>query len=106
MALIDIGNAWTFDPTSDTFKKFLGACLVASNAILNEAGNTVNHANRIVWARGILSSDSDSVRSRVQQVIRLAAATNATFQAGPTGLDDGSYQFIVNSLIDSVAQGN
>ncbi len=105
MALLDIGNAWNYDPATDTFKKFLGACLVAANAILNESGSAGNHANRIIWAHAILSQDVVSVLARVQQIIRLAAATNATFQGDPTGQNDGAVQFIVNSLIDTVAVG-
>jgi hypothetical protein len=106
MALTNIADAWGSDETSVVFKRFLAACLVAASNVLNEAGNTPNHANRLIWANAMLSNDPASVNARVRQHVRHAAATNATFQADPVNIDDGSVQFIVNSQIDLFATGS
>ena len=105
MTLVAIGNAWSFDPASDTFKKFIAACLIAAKDILSEASNTSNHGNRVIWANGMQGEPDDLVQKRVQRIVRLAISDNATFQANPTGLTDGDIQFIVNSFIDVVATG-
>jgi hypothetical protein len=105
MTLISIGNSWSFDPATDTFKKFIAACLVAAKDILAEPSNTSNHANRVIWAQGLQGETDELVFKRVHRIIRLAISSNAVFQADPTGLTDNDIQFIVNSFIDVVATG-
>lgn len=105
MALLDIGNAWAADDTTDLFKKFLGACLTAAKDIIAESAGTSNHANRMVWANAVMSANDPAVKERVRQIIRFGAATNATMQANPSALTDNDIQFIVNGSINTFATG-
>jgi hypothetical protein len=106
MALSDIGSTWQTDPTQNYFKQWMGSCLIAAGQILSEAANTSNHTNRIIWAKAMLSHDAASVQVRVTQMIRLALATNPTFQGAPLTATDSDVQFIVNSQIDQLALGS
>ena len=106
MALLDIGNAWTADDSTDLFKKFLGSALKSAANILNEDAGATNHNNRVIWANALLSSDDASVKTRVRQLIRYGAATNATMQANPTALSDNDIDFIVASIINNFATGS
>lgn len=106
MALADIGSVWQADQTQTYFKQWMGGCLVAAGQILNESAGTANHANRLVWAKAMLSHDASSVAARVMQMIRLALGTNATFQGSPLTATDGDVQFIVNAQVDTLATGS
>lgn len=106
MALIDIGNAWQASDDTDLFKKFLGSCLKSAAYILAEAPETENHANRLVWANGMLAQDDAAVKARVRQIIRWGAATNTTMQADPGALSDNDIDFIVASGLDTFANGS
>ena len=82
------------------------ACLIAARDILNEPGNTANHANRVAWADAALQDPAPAARQ-----IMLDVALNPTVQgsfdpaAQDQGVDDGAVQFIVNSAVNSYAKG-
>lgn len=104
MALADIYNCWAGQ--SGLLKaKFLGACLVASYAILNEDAGTANHANRLAWANAILTGTVADVEAKAMQHLRYAIASNATLQAAGEAATDNDVQFIVNSQINTFATG-
>jgi hypothetical protein len=104
MALSDLGNFWEVK-SAQQYQRWLGACLVASYAIVNEDGGTSNHANRLLWANDILGGDAASVRSKVEAHMKYTIASNATLQASPTDVSDNDIQFIVNSQINTFATG-
>jgi len=104
MALSDLGNFWEVK-SAQQYQRWLGACLVAAYAIVNEDGGTANHANRLIWANAILGGEAADVRSKVEAHMKYAIASNATLQASPTDIDDNGIQFIVNSQINTFATG-
>lgn len=85
------------------YERWLGACLVAAYAILNEAAETENHADRLVWANVMLGTDAAAVQAKVTAMMKYAIASNATLQADPVGASDNDIQFIVNSQINIMA---
>jgi len=104
MALVDIYNCWAGQ--SGLLKaKFLGACLVAAYAIINEDGGTANHANRLTWANVVLNGTVADVEAEAMQHLRYAIASNATLQSVGDAATDSDVQYIVNSQINTFATG-
>ena len=68
--------------------------------VLNEDPLTANHANRVNWAKFALKSTADMVERMMWGVV-----SNSTIQA-QSGGTDSDIQFVVNSLIPSVADGS
>ena len=102
--LSQIGNFWQVR-AGYQYERWLGACLVAAYAIINEDPATSNHANRIAWANVMLGDDEAAVAAQVRAHVKYAIASNATLQGDPEGIDDSGIQFIVNSQIDTFATG-
>ena len=104
MALVDIYNCWAGQ--SGLLKaKFIGACLVAAYAIVNEDGGAENHANRLTWANAVLNGTISEVEAKAMQHLRYAIASNATLQSAGDAATDNDVQFIVNSQINTFATG-
>ncbi len=85
-------------------KRILGACLQAAWDIQNESAGTDNHENRLIWANAVLSG-VDEARSCADDLVGLVLS-NATIQASGEDATDNDVQFVVNSLIDTVADGS
>lgn len=82
----------------DLKQRFLAARLKAAWDILNEAVNTENHANRLIWANWIISNlrnNSDSEYARF--------LSNTTIQTNGVASTDNDIQFVVNGLINTNA---
>jgi hypothetical protein len=72
----------------------------AAYDILNEDPGYTNHANRVIWARQALGD----TKSKAEQMM-WGVVTNATIAAAGDDATDNDIQFVVNSYIDSFAQG-
>ena len=96
-----IGNAWLTcgTPMRD---QWLGGCLKASYDVTNEDPGTANHANRLAWANVILTGTDAAVLAKVNEMIRYALASNATFQADPAAATDNDVAFIVASQLNAL----
>jgi hypothetical protein len=102
----DIGNAYAEPDDGALFRRFLGACCLKAGAILTEAANTPNHANRLVWARAVMSQDAASVYARVHAACRYALATNADVQFSPANVTDASISQAVEDALAVLANGS
>lgn len=65
-------------------------------AIVAESDQTANHADRLVWARGILNGGSVAG-------LALGVLTNPTIAASAPNVVDGDVEFAVVSMIDAFA---
>jgi|JI9StandDraft_1071089.scaffolds.fasta_scaffold487394_2 hypothetical protein len=100
MALLDIGQIYGEDGTSDLFKRFQAACLIAAKDIKTEDPQTALHEQRMAWADVILQSEPNQSTFRVLRHLRYAIATNAAFQAAGVAITDNDIQFIINSQVN------
>lgn len=76
------------------------ACVVAAEAIRNEAGSVANHANRLVWAAKVFA---DPV-SEAQRMLWAALAANAAATvAAIEQVTDAALQTIVNNAVNTFA---
>lgn len=74
------------------------AAVIAAIAVINESTLTPNHANRIAYAKRVLSGQVNFITKLSYLVV-----TNQTIATtAPTGVDatDGDIQYVVNSLWD------
>ena len=102
-AYTDIFNAAT-DAESPLRKQVATACQKAAADIFNEATNATNHANRISWARRVLLTGITGPMAMAENMI-WKVLENAVIQASPATAVDSDVQFVVNSLIDTFANG-
>jgi len=68
--------------------------------VLNEAANTENHANRVLWANAVLDDPAAKVKE-----MRTHILLNATIAADPNGASSGDVEWTISGLIDSFAKG-
>ena len=78
------------------------ACLVAAAAIQAEDGATVNHANRLKWAKAVFL-DPQTWGQRLLRAV-LAANASATL-AQITAATDSTIQTAVNASVNTFADG-
>ena len=102
----EIGDAYKEPEDGALFVRFLGACILKAGAILTEDEQTANHANRVIWANGMMSLDQASVYARVRAVKNYALATNADVQFSPANVTDGSIETAVEAALAIFANGN
>lgn len=77
-----------------------GACMVAARDIINEDPGTENHANRIIWANAArINPDGAAI------TMLISVLDNATIAADVANATDNDVQFVVNSLINTFANG-
>ena len=100
--LSDIGNFWE-TRAGQQYQRWLGACLKSAYDVLNEAPETENHADRLVWANVILGGDEAATRDKVQAMMKYAIASNATIQAEPTDCTDNDILYVVASQLNILA---
>jgi hypothetical protein len=95
------------DAESTLYYRFFAACVKAATDIRNEAGNTENHANRLLWADKVQGGDVAIAATEVRKVMRHGLATNGVLQAAGAAVDpddtEGVIQYITNGAIDFVA---
>ena len=85
---------------SDLKNKITVACIVAAEAIRNEAPATANHANRLVWASAVFANpEQESSRMLWAVLAQNAAVTVAQI----TGATDVSIQTAVTNAVDVFA---
>lgn len=73
------------------------ACVIAAEAVRNEAPGTTNHAARLVWARGVFQNPD----GYVQQMLWAVLAQNAgATPAQIAGASDSTVQTAVNAAVD------
>ena len=77
------------------------AIIKASTDILNESALTSNHVNRLIWSKNAIKD----VNSKIEQMY-WPLVMNSTIQTGGEGSSDSDIQFVVNSFIDSFADGS
>lgn len=85
----------------DLWKKAQVAVFKAAVDVLNEAANTTNHANRVIWANAVMLDP----KAKTQQM-KTHILTNATIQTVLNDATDNDVQFVVNGLVDTFATGN
>jgi hypothetical protein len=73
----------------------------AAEDVRNEGAGTANHAERFMWATGLLSS----ARGPEQEAERAMwlFLQNATIQDAGEAATDGDIQFMANALVDFLA---
>ena len=86
------------------FKRVVGACLSAAWDIVNEDAGTENHANRLIWAEDVLGGVANA-ETRAKRIFGLVLS-NATIQSSGDASTDNDIQFVVNSFINTVADGS
>lgn len=102
----DIGNAYAEPDDGALFRRFLGACVIKAGAIMTEPSNTANHANRVIWARGVLSDDQAAVYARARAMKNYALATNADVQYNPSAVLDSSISQAIEDGLAVLAAGS
>ena len=100
MAYTDIYTAAT-DDTHVLRKQVSVAIHKAAVDVINEDSGTDNHANRITWARKVTSSNMSPVTEAERWIWKVLE--NATIQAAPTTSTDNDVQFVVNSIVNQMA---
>lgn len=88
---------------SDLQDKLVASVEIAAIEIHDEDDATVNHANRLIWARQVLQDP----KSKGQQMLRAVIAINrALTLAQILGASDGAIQTNVNDTVDLFADGS
>ena len=88
---------------SDLFNRIQVASLVAAEAIRTEDVGTVNHANRLIWAKSAFKSPVGTAKEMIMAV--LAGNSSLTVEQ-ITGATDAAIQTKVNAAVDIFADGN
>jgi hypothetical protein len=99
MALIDQYN---LTGSATLSSRICAACWKAATDVLNEAENTANHANRTLWAKQVLTENKDGAMVRR---LLVDCAQNASIAAAGEAATDNDLQFVVNSRINTYADG-
>jgi len=70
--------------------------------VVNESASTENHSDRLSWARKVLRSVEGPITESGAWVWKVLE--NATIQAAPTAASDNDVQFVINSLVNTMAE--
>ena len=98
MAYIDIYAAATV--SDHVLRKQTAVALVeAAVDVMNESPATEDHAQRMAWARRVLSDPVGWAEKAIWKVLE-----NATIQAAPTEAADGDVQFVINALVNTLSK--
>ena len=87
----------------DLLNRLEVACIVAAEAIRSEDGGTVNHANRLLWAKAVFSG---SRRAAGQMMMALLAANKELTSAQIVAVTDEALQTAVGGAINIFADGS
>ena len=72
----------------------------AAYDVINEDAGTANHANRIIWANTALNNPEKLTSVEMSLIVQ-----NPTIAAAGDDATDSDIQFVVNGLIDPIANG-
>lgn len=89
------------DTGNDLHKKVSRAIDVAARNVVNEDPGTANHAERFVWASKA-RQNPDNILNEAHQWM-LAVLDNPTIAAAGNASTDNDVQFVVDSLVDTMA---
>lgn len=89
------------DETNDLHKKVARAIDKAARDVINEDEGTANHAERYVWACAIRQTPDNIITESHKWMP--AVLDNATVSAAGNSATDNDVQFVVNSLVDTMA---
>lgn len=78
------------------------AVVVAATGIMTEAPETVNHANRLLWAKSVFS---DPATAGLRMMWPVLAQNRALTLAQITGASDEDVQGAVETAVNVFAQG-
>lgn len=92
--------------TTGIRQRVIGACLKEATAIMVEAANTANHANRVIWANQVIASPE----SKADQMMAEVAVNSTVLQkydpaASDEGVPDGDLEYIVALKVNTYATG-
>jgi hypothetical protein len=87
---VEIYNAIYADP--ETEKRVVIACVTSADTIIHEDDATANHAERLNWARSVISNPLYAARKMMATVI-----VNAVIQTGT--YTDSDLQWVINQSI-------
>jgi hypothetical protein len=79
------------------------ACVIAAETIRVEVGTTPNHANRLLWAKGVFVDPSTSAARMLWAVLAQNAGVPL---ATIIGASDATVQNAVNGAVDVFANGS
>ena len=82
------------------WKRAAVRALKLAGDVLNEDPETVNHANRVVWANAVLVDPAAKVKE-----MRMHILLNATIAANPNGVTSNDVESVISGLINSFAKG-
>ncbi len=74
------------------------AVMKAAYDVANESAGTTNHAKRLLWANYALLNPLDEAAR-----IMWGLLSNATIATSGESSTDGDIQFVINSLVDTMA---
>lgn len=100
MAYSDIYNAATVADHS-LRKQIAVAIHRAAVDVSNEAENTANHANRLHWSHQVLANNEGPQQMAGRWIWKVLE--NSTIQASPETATDSDVQFVVNSIVNTMA---
>jgi uncharacterized protein YgbK (DUF1537 family) len=96
--LKDLYDAFT--GSTDFLHQVAGACLMAATAIENEAPETQNHVNRMIWMASVRTNPKAMARTML-----VAMLENPTLAADVVNATDEAVQWVLNSLVNTFATG-
>lgn len=87
----------------DLLNRIEVACIVAAEKIRTEDSGTVNHANRLLWAKATFGN---SRHAAGLMLMALLAANRALTSAQITGVTDEGLQTAVDGAVNIFADGS
>ena len=91
------------DETNDLHKKVARGLDKAARDIINEDPGTENHVNRIRWAKGIRKNPDTVIGEAHRAMVYIL--DNATVAAAGNAATDNDVQYVVNGIVDTLAEG-
>ena len=79
------------------------ALIIAAQTVFDEDPATANHANRVIWARAVLSDTEPRVNAAVRAILAANASASVAQIQGAT---DTSVQANIDAIIDLFADGS
>lgn len=89
---------------SSAFQKRVEYCLQkAAIAIMAEDAATVNHAERVVYAKEVLAGTASVAQAAKAVVTNATLTASGDSGAANMGVSDGDLEFTVNSMVNAFA---
>ena len=92
------------DDTNDLHKKVARAIDKAARDVINESPSTENHENRLLWAKKIRKNPDIMITEAHRGMMYVL--DNATVSAAGNAATDNDVQFVVNGIVDTLAEGS